>query len=225
LVYRRNFNYHFALKANVLFGKVFADDAESGRADQELRNLHFRSKLTEFSGQVEFNFNKYRPGEVEHPITPYVFVGLSLFRMNPQAELNGEWYELRQLGTEGQGTSIFGAPPPYSLMQVSLPFGAGLKLNLSDLVNVSLEWGLRKTYTDYLDDASTVYVDPTVLAVENGPVAPLLADRSVSADPVSNIGLQRGNSKSKDWYSFAGILITFNFKSKPTCQSAFGKNK
>ena len=62
---------------------------------------------------------------------------------------------------------------------------------------------------------STVYPDPVILAAEKGAVAAALSDRSIKNPGVtSNTGLQRGNSGTKDWYSFAGAFITIKFKTK-----------
>jgi hypothetical protein len=75
---------------------------------------------------------------------------------------------------------------------------------------------MRKTFTDYLDDVSKTYADPLILASENGPMSPVLADRSTLAfgENPDKTGLQRGNSTTKDWYSFAGVFITYKIKAK-----------
>ena len=69
----------------------------------------------------------------------------------------------------------------------------------------------RFTNTDYLDDVSTTYPDMPTLFANSGPVAVALSDRSYSRADTSNhvpvFQKQRGNSKDKDWYIFAGITI------------------
>ena len=47
-------------------------------------------------------------------------------------------------------------------MAVSVPFGVGLKYSLNERLNIGFEIVHRFTNTDYLDDVSTTYVDPSV---------------------------------------------------------------
>jgi hypothetical protein len=141
-----------------------------------------------------------------------------MYNFNPKAEMNDDWVELRPLGTEGQGSGLKSAPKPYSLLGVSIPFGMGFKFHAFGRLGVSIEWGMRKTYTDYLDDVSTTYADPDVLFATQGLVAVELADRSlVNPGPV-NTNRQRGNETNRDWYSFAGLTITYKIQPKrPDC--------
>ena len=48
---------------------------------------------------------------------------------------------------------------PYNLTQFAIPFGGGIKFRVSENVVLAYEVGFRKTFTDYLDDVSTFYVD------------------------------------------------------------------
>ena len=123
----------------------------------------------------------------------------------------GRWYNLQPIGTEGQG-SAFSDEKTYSLTQFSIPFGVGLKVNTSKNIGINFEWGLRKTFTDYLDDVSGKYADPFLLGSEKGPVAVGLADKSLKPETGGNTGRGRGNSYNKDWYSFAGVIITFKLR-------------
>ncbi|MEI7594795.1 MAG: DUF6089 family protein [Bacteroidota bacterium] len=238
IIYRYNFDPRFAFKGNAYFGSVAGDDAVSKYNVK--RNLSFTSTISEFSAQLEFNFFPFITGNEKYPFSPYVFAGVSLFRFNPKAELkddivngNGKIvyhkgiYELQPLGTEGQGTSAYPDRKAYSLTKFAIPFGVGIKYNLFKKVSIGLEYGLRRTQTDYLDDVSTTYADPTVLSSENTPVASALADKTVpvTGQVVNNKDLQRGNSKNKDWYSFFGVSIVFRLKfGNETCP-AYGKQK
>jgi hypothetical protein len=130
----------------------------------------------------------------------------------------GRWYALQPIGTEGQGTTFAGGKR-YSLTQFCIPFGAGLKVNIAKRASLALEWGLRKTFTDYMDDVSGKYVDPFLLASERGPVAAALSDRSLVKEGGNNTGRQRGNAYTKDWYSFAGIIFTFKLKKDEECDA------
>ncbi|HOY47850.1 MAG TPA: DUF6089 family protein [Flavobacteriales bacterium] len=209
LVYRYNTSRRFAWEIHGLYGSVQAEDARSGEDNQILRNLSFRSQIIEFAGLLHFNFFNYEIGNPETPATPYIFGGLGLFRFNPKADFQGEWIALQPLGTEGQGSPVYADRKQYSLMGANIPFGFGVKFHAFGRLGFSLEWGLRKTFTDYLDDVSTTYADPDVLFATHGELAALLADRSLVNPGKINAGRQRGNSTNKDWYSFAGLTITY----------------
>lgn len=179
LMYRYALNQRWALKVNGYYGKLQGDDAITNQGDKErkARNLSFLSPILDFSGQVEFNFFEFVAGSDNHRFTPFLFSGLSVFRFNPQAEFDGEWHELQPLGTEGQNTTAYPDRSPYNLTSIAIPFGIGFKWNIAPSVTLNFEWGLRKTFTDYIDDVSTTYADPAILAAENQPYALVLGNR------------------------------------------------
>lgn len=214
LVYSYNFNSRISLRFNLFDGEIEGSDAKA--KFNEIRNLSFRSNIGELSTQLEINFLPYLTGKKEHPFSPYVFGGISLFKFNPQAEYNGKWYDLQPLKTEGE-------TKPYNLISVGIPFGMGIKMNISKRVAVDLEWGLRKTFTDYLDDISKIYVDPTKL---NSSISINLADRSPEVGAPRNvINSQRGNSQNNDWYSFFGVLLIYKIKDPSAPCDAFNAVK
>lgn len=215
LIYRYNITPRWAFKVNALLGWLEASDARS-KANVD-RNLGFRSHIFDFSTQIEFNFLPYITGHDRFFISPYIFVGASVFNFSPQANYDGKWYNLQPLGTEGQGTTLDGTRNPYSLTTIAIPFGIGLKYSPHKSISIGLEYGIRKTFTDYIDDVSTRYPNQVILAAENGPMAANLSDRrlhnegEILPDPT---GLERGNSRTKDWYVFTGLTIAFRIKPK-----------
>jgi hypothetical protein len=224
LALRYNINNRLAVRGNLFFGSVTADDSQSLSESQRERNLNFKSPIDELSAQAEFNFLEYQLGDPKHSFTPYIFAGIGVFEMNPQAMAgNNQWVALQPLGTEGQGTSA-NPKKPYTLIQPAIPFGFGIKANFSRTICISIEWGMRKTFTGYIDDVSGSYVDPAILLANrgvNGAMAVALADRSLTKDKAADVGEQRGNGKD-DWYSFAGVVLSFRLHthSKP-CSSYF----
>jgi Domain of unknown function (DUF6089) len=212
LVYRKAINRRYALKSSLLYGSIKGDDALAKNAFQKNRNLNFKSILLELSGQLEFNFLPYELGNPEFSWSPYIFCGLSGFYFNPKGNQDGNWRELRPLATEGQG--VVPGKKTYLRTQLSFPFGLGLKANLGDNFGFSMELGLRRTFTDYLDDVSTVYPDKSTLGATKGSTSVLYSDPSLNKD-VNNDFRQRGNSQNKDWYSFSGIMITYYLRKKP----------
>lgn len=222
LLFRHNFSDRFALRLQGLYGTLQAYDSDSDDSLAALRNLHFRSRMFEFAGIMEVNFFKYRSREKDgRTWTPFLFAGIAYFRANPQAQLNDTWYSLQQLGTEGQGTSARDTEA-YKIDQLSLPFGAGLKFNFGRL-DMQLEWGLRRTSTDYIDDVSDTYVDNDLLAVENGPLAAAFGDRSgLNELPgYSNADRARGDRNTRDWYSYSGISFTYILSRFSDCDAQY----
>jgi Domain of unknown function (DUF6089) len=214
LLYRINLNPRISVKAIGSLGTIEADDSFSRNESHRNRNLSFKSKVMEFAVEGEFNFLPFVTGSKKLAITtPYVFAGVAVYHFNPQGFYQYRWIALQPIGTEGQGSSFTGLKP-YSLTQFSIPFGAGIKVNTAKKISINFEWGIRKTFTDYLDDVSGKYVDPALLASEKGAVAAALADKSFTQEGGSNAGRQRGNSFTKDWYAFAGVMITFRMKGK-----------
>lgn len=219
LFYRYNVNPRFSYKANLVFGTLIGDDSRTGIPASIQRNAHFKSAVNELAAEIEFNFLNYVIGNHKTYFTPFVFGGIGFFRMNPKAQAGNNWVALQPLGTEGQGTSLSG-DKPYKLFQPCLPFGVGVKAWIASRIGLTVEWGWRKTFTDYIDDISKQYVDPTILAAENGQMAAYMSDTSLTPDNVSNVGKQRGDSSDKDWYSFALITLSFKLKNKvKSCSS------
>ncbi len=147
------------------------------------------------------------------PENLYVSIKAGNFGDDIQLDANdfndfGDEIILQELGTEGQGT-ILSSKKQYKLNQFAIPLGIGIKFNLKKRLAISLEYGIRKTFTDYLDDVSGKYVSPVALAELRGPLAAQLADPSLNQQSYHTEGLNRGNANTKDWYAMYGIMITF----------------
>jgi hypothetical protein len=190
------------------YGNVHGADSQSDDPFQLNRNLSFKSHILELAAGVEIDLFKYRINDMKYPISPYFFYEIAYFNMNPQGEYLGNPVDLQPLGTEGQGTAL-SDKNRYNLHQLSIPLGIGVKFNLAKRVAISVEYGIRKTFTDFLDDVSGNYVDHDQLRALNGPLAAELAEPSLSGIGSSPAGLNRGNSANKDWYSFYGVMLTF----------------
>lgn len=211
-IFRYYFNPRFNLKANVYYGWISGDD-KNHDDDQwrKKRNLSFQSHVLEGSAQIEFNILPYVNNSELYGFAPYIFTGVSVFNFNPKAEYQGEMVELQPLGTEGQGRP--GGEEKYSLTQIAIPYGIGLKYSVGDGWNIGLEIGQRKTFTDYLDDVSTDYPDPSVFGEDA--TARALSDRSTELDEYDSGfsgGSGRGDPENDDWYVFTGFTITKTFR-------------
>jgi hypothetical protein len=200
LLYRLNFNSRISVRAHGLAGSVAGDDMVSKNNPE--RNLNFESKIYEGGLQLEINFFDYFIGSKMHSLSPYIFGGVSVFFFKPYGNVAGDKVELQPLHTEGQNS-------PYNLYGFGFPFGIGVKYSVSKLIGIGAEWGMRKTTTDYLDDLSSTYylnlagTDPSTASIGE-----------LASDPklTHNAGMQRGNSRNTDWYSFAGVSLTFKIR-------------
>lgn len=204
LIYRYNLSLRHSFRVTGFYGGVQASDANSNDPFQLNRNLSFKSKLIEIGVGYELCLGKYTINSMKYPISPYFFYQLAYTRINPTTDFDGNEVALQPLGTEGQGTSA-NNKRPYSLNQLTVPLGLGVKITLKKRWAVSFEYGIRKTFTDYLDDVSGNYVSSEILRTENGPLAATLANRSLNTETTIN----RGNPNNKDWYVFYGIMLTF----------------
>lgn len=211
-IWRENLNKRWAVKASLMRGRISAIDANfPANSFQIDRNLSFFSTIHEFSGTIEFNFFEFNPFapasffQSADKITPYAFIGLGIFRFNPQAKLGNNVYDLYDHNTELE---------EYSRTSLAIPYGAGFKFRISQRILMSMEFGLRLTFTDYIDDVSGRYPNSPDLLTETGID---LSNRSLrkSGPDGTNWGTQRGNSQSNDWYHFAGFTISVNITRNP----------
>jgi len=208
-LYRRSYSNHWAFKTAISYGHVEGDDAQSDDPFNKNRNLNFKTTILEGTGQFEFNFFPYQTANPSTIFTPYMSVGLSVFKFNPKALYNGGYVELQPLGTEGQGTVANPDEKLYKRTNLAFVFGGGFKWKIGRRWSVVLESVVRKTYTDYLDDVSGVYADPNAIRVEYGKTAYFLSDRSIVKNNNGNIGRQRGDNTNRDWYHFTGVQFTY----------------
>ena len=198
------------LRAGLTFAKVSGADSLNKQESLRLRNLDFASPITELSFVGEIN-------SFDLDIktwSPYVFAGLAIYHFNPYTmDQNGNKVFLQALSTEGQGLPGYSPTKPYALTQIAIPFGGGIKYNVSENLRLSLEVGLRKLFSDMLDDVSGNYADPNDLLVAKGQRA---VDYSYRGDEVAGgnpsypaKGTQRGSPKYKDYYYFTGLHLSF----------------
>jgi Domain of unknown function (DUF6089) len=205
LFFRKQFGNYVGLRIAGHYAQLGYSDTYSKNEYQQRRNLSFNTNIWEIAAMGDFNFFKFQPNDPRYLFTPYVTLGLGVFTYDPYAYLNNKKEFLRPLGTEGQTVGYQGRKQ-YGTMALCIPFGAGIKYNVSP-----------NTFTDYLDDVSTTFIGANNFpASGNGPTALLLQDRSYEVDPNFIIGVegrQRGNSKQKDQYMFVELGVSFNISS------------
>jgi hypothetical protein len=170
------------------------------------RNLSFKSKISELQLALEVHplfFKNYAEDDPPR-FSPYAVVGVGRYTFDPQAKLNGQWYALHPLSLEGQGFKEYKDRKPYELTQFNVLGGLGIKYELTSFLNARLEFIHRVLFTDYLDDVSTDYIDPTLfsnyLPANLASVAQQLYSRRSELVPndVPVTGEQRGDPKDND---------------------------
>ena len=176
-------------------------DAKAGDPSRAPRNLSFTSQNFELSFVGAVHLFPLGNRYYQRPVfNIYGFLGLGALWFNPTAELNGTRYALQPLMTEGV---------KYNRTQLVIPYGIGIKLKAGPFFNFVVEGGYRQTFTDYLDDVSTVHPDKSTWT---DPIRIALSDRSgeinngVSRFPAGKI---RGNSDKNDGYFLMNVKIEY----------------
>ncbi|OKS85253.1 type IX secretion system protein PorG [Mucilaginibacter polytrichastri] len=199
---RKNYSPYFSVRGSYTFGWISADDKNSPNEVDRNRNLSFLTTLHEVSARAEFNFLEYRPGVFNNSLTPYVFLGLGGVYYSPTAKADdGQRYDLRSGRTEGE-------TKPYSKIALSIPYGVGLKYNFLGKLSLTADATYHYTNTDYLDDVSGNYADPSKFT---NATAAGLADRRLVKNPLNPVGTQRGDLRPHDSYMFFSISISYTW--------------
>jgi Domain of unknown function (DUF6089) len=246
------FGPRYTLQGQFMYGTLSGSDTKSASPSGEniyryQRNLSFRNRIKELSVVAYFDLFKNESTYISRvKWTPYVFLGVAGFLMNPQAQAPakdlqgnplpeaGQWVDLRPLGTEGQysklqPTDVNYGIKPYSLIQVAIPFGAGARFRINEVLDLWADIGFRYTFTDYLDDVSRNYVNLDQLTAKDpskNALARAMSYRNNELGPPSNpytyngytvqagYGSEgkdniRGNKNNRDIYMVTSIRLTY----------------
>lgn len=204
-----NLSYALAVKAGFNFtGVDGVDSLIKNTGDQErwriYRNLSFKSSISE--GYIVLDiypvmiFNKQY---TIHQLSPFLSVGVGIFHFKPQANLNGTWIDLQPLSLEGEGFTEYPDRTPYKLTQVFIPVSIGLKYYFDNKLAISGGLNMRHTWTDYIDDISTTYIDPNLfdqyLTAQQAALAKQLYSRSIRPEKVKP-GVEKAHADNNDTY-------------------------
>lgn len=212
----------FGARLAVTYGTIAGDDANiDGRGGLEearkARNQNFKSKIKEAFIAAEFFptvLLEQDPTDVFHKFRPYFLAGAGVFHYNSQGldPATGEWVYLKPLHTEGQGFAEYPERKEYKSTQFNIPLGFGIKYFLSEDVNLSLEIISRKTFTDYIDDVSTTYIDKDLfynyLPLNTAILANRMYDKTAGSLNRSGDS-KRGTSTNMDSYYSAGFKLSY----------------
>jgi len=204
---------NFSAISNLMFMKVGAAD-QYNSPDLVSRNLSFQTNILEWNLMGEYTFLDM----TQKKFSPFLYVGVAIFHFDPYAyDTLGRKVYLQPLSTEGEGLPQYPGQKPYSLTQFAIPYGGGVKFKVSENIVLAYEVGFRKTFTDYLDDVSTYYVDQATLQNAKGGLAVEMAYRGnelKGGAPYPPAGTLRGHAKSKDVYYYTGIRVSIAIISK-----------
>jgi hypothetical protein len=195
-------NTRWGVQLHYLHGSLAADDTYSSKANMQLRNLGFYSKIDEISLRLTFNILRERAGRV----VPYITAGGGVFHFSPLSH----GVALQPLGTEGQYAAGGGYGKAYSLWQPVVPVGLGVRYRFHCNWGVKLEAVYHVTFTDYLDDVSTDYIAPDILATSPGGAATVYY-----SDPTGGVARAnrqtRGNPGQKDSFIDVSFSLIYYF--------------
>lgn len=194
-----------SLRTEITWFQIAGDDAKAND-DRVTRNLNFRSNNYEINAAALVNLTPNGRRYYQRPMfNLYGFLGFGLIYSNPKAEYQGEMVSLSDLKTEGVS---------YSTIQPVIPFGLGMRIKSGPFFNISIEGGYRLTFTDYLDDVSSLrYPDPASLGSD---LSRALSDRRAeyfasigeTFTPSPGVG-RRGNPQSNDGYFLLNIKLEY----------------
>jgi len=145
--YRRDVSVPITLRGGFTAGFLRADDGnvtgENGSVPPVLayRQANTKGHVMEASAVVEYNFLDYHYRADKLHFTPYLFAGIAAFYANTTTVTNNQ----ALTGSFNRDGSMFG---------LAIPAGVGFKYSLSEHLNLGLEVGARKAFTDQLDHLS-----------------------------------------------------------------------
>jgi|GEM_PF-1737508 len=204
---RYNLGKFLSFRLQFALGSVSGNDADSKDIRKQIRNLNFKSHLFEGALMVEANLMGFQPRGHEKMFSPYVFVGLGIFNFNPwtthyDPNRDGERVYLRDLNTEGQNSTTFPNRSTYSMTQLSIPMGLGIKYAINSNLTLGFEVGFRPTFTDYLDDVGQSYlVDLGFNPDRNNNIPYYLYDETPITDPTVAAATPYGGLSERELFA------------------------
>ncbi len=232
--YRYRVSPKIGVKANLKYIRLSGDDKKSDNPGRRGRNLNFKNDMFELTVDGEFYIYKVndvgRTGRYNTDFNLYAFAGLGVFYSNPKGQsTSGEWVSLKPLATEGQS---------YSSFNFAIPVGLGFYYTIDRKYRLGLELGWRTTFTDYIDDASTVYAN-NFDGISNKTDQALLDEINADNDlqggdkllPTNfDAGSKRGDPEHNDSYMTATVNFSWAIRGRSKFYRAkhswvLGKNK
>jgi hypothetical protein len=188
-----------SIKANLNWARISGDDKLSSNPGRNARNLNFRNDVIQLTAQAQYFF--YTVNDLGHTykhkdsFRSYIGIGAGAAYHNPKTSYQGTWVPLRPLETENVR---------YTKITAVIPASVGFCFTFNKIWRIGWDLTWNTTFTDYLDDVSTRYADPSTLS---SPLAVTLANRTgelpgIAPSFAENFtpGSKRGDASHNDSY-------------------------
>jgi hypothetical protein len=134
-----------SFRVGFLQGGLEGDDANSSDAGIRKRGYSISTNIRELTFLTEWQLPSYGTsgqGIFKPSITPFLFAGVGFASRDKDPKAPADRY-----------------PDPFPEFDskksfISIPFGGGVKYQFAPNFTTSLEWGLRATFSDYVDGVS-----------------------------------------------------------------------
>lgn len=132
LLFRYNPNFRWAIKTDLMWGKISGDTSDSDNVFPGNNQTSFSRNFLELGGQLEFNFfpysDKYSYMNTKR-FSPYILAGLGMT-------------------VAPGGASTF--------VGLNIPLGVGMKYKIHNRLNIGCEFSFRKLFGDKLEGDETL---------------------------------------------------------------------
>jgi hypothetical protein len=118
-----------AYRAKLTFSGLDGNGANYALPSISYSTNSFSSPLIEFSGLVDYNFKDYQANRNVRNWTPFIYGGLGFLFVSPEGNI----------------------PDPKTFFAWAIPFGIGVKAQISNRVGLQWEFGTSKSLTNILD--------------------------------------------------------------------------
>ena len=227
------FNYDSRWSFRLDYTYLHARAADTITAWRPESHLNFKTTAHDLSLLVEFNFLDYYTGKNDKGFSPYIFGGISglLYWVQPftrDEALDAMYFNdlhsesLTSLTLSGNAVQyeadVFAAEAQKGSPNktLSIPFGLGCKISISEHLAATAEWRMHYTFTDFFDGVSGDYTTNHQhdTGVDSQGEAYCFTDPTYDpADPQTGFpeGYQRGNARNNDWFGMFNISLTWKF--------------
>ena len=166
IFYRHNFNYRFSAKAIASGGRLCAFDSKYKSEYQKERDYSFKRDVARLNVLGEFNFLPFISGSNSTPFTTYLQGGVGMAYFPDNSKLDNLIFDL--------------------------PFGFGVKYNVTKKLVCGADMLMIKTFSDDIDFIS-------------------------QATSETNSLKQRRVSSNKDWMSYFSIYFSYRLEYPQKC--------
>lgn len=169
------------------------------------RNLAFRTTVVELALTGRLNLKAAGQRSIWNP---GIHGGLTAFYFNPQWTYEGKWYNLRDIGTEGQ---TINGNNRYSPVSIGIPIGLHLSRHFNKHWSMAVSYTYTKLFTDYFDDVSTGnYPDETAIRAAN----PDYPDAAAYLSNPGNLNGQRSSGEAMDAYAIFSLSLHYRLPTR-----------